>query len=131
MFTVLFSCKKLNFKIDEDVFKSEAHIKNLTGNVLVNADLNGVLNLANITKAYPIELENELSGILKDKLNTAFDMNAIETNAYQRIKNNGNISITDFVFSSEDVYHRIFWSDLSGVCEQSPLKSDPLKNFFF
>jgi len=98
---------KLDFKIDEDTFKSEAHIKNLTGNMLVNANLDGVLNLANITKAYPIELENELSGILKGKLNTAFDMNAIETNAYQRIKNNGSVSISDFIFSSEDIVNPI------------------------
>ncbi len=98
---------KLNFKIDEDIFKSEAHIKDLTGNMLVNANLDGILNLANITKAYPIELENQLSGILKGKLNTAFDMNAIETNAYQRIKNRGNVSITDFIFSSEDIVNPI------------------------
>ncbi|MFD1062275.1 AsmA-like C-terminal region-containing protein [Winogradskyella litorisediminis] len=93
----------LNFKIDQDVFRSEAHIKNLTKNIYVDANLDGVLNLANLTKAYPVELENELSGILKGKLNTAFDMNAIETNAYQRIKNTGNVSIENFIFSSEDI----------------------------
>jgi hypothetical protein len=98
---------KLSFKIDEDVFKSEAHIKNLTGNMFINANLEGVLNLANISKAYPIELENQLSGILKGKLNTAFDMNAVETNAYQRIKNNGSVSLTNFVFSSEDMVNPI------------------------
>ncbi|MEO1030018.1 MAG: AsmA-like C-terminal region-containing protein [Bacteroidota bacterium] len=98
---------QLDFQIDEDVFKSEAHIKNLTGNMLVNADLDGVLNLANITKAYPIELDNQLSGILKGKLNTSFDMDAIETNAYDRIKNNGSVSISDFIFSSEDIVNPI------------------------
>ncbi|WP_299526514.1 AsmA-like C-terminal region-containing protein [Winogradskyella sp.] len=98
---------RLDFKIDEDVFKSEAHVKNLTGNMLVNANLDGVLNLANITKAYPIELENQLSGILKGKLNTSFDMDAIETNTYQRIKNNGSVSISDFIFSSEDIVNPI------------------------
>ncbi|WP_296317161.1 AsmA family protein [Winogradskyella sp. UBA3174] len=98
---------KLNFKIDEDVFKSEAHIKNLTGNMLVNGNLDGVLNLANISKAYPVELKNQLNGILKGKLNTTFDMNAIETNAYQRIKNNGSVSLTGFVFSSDDIVNPI------------------------
>lgn len=97
----------LNFKIDKDVFKSEAHIKNLTKNIYVDANLDGVLNLSNISKAYPIELENQLSGILKGKINTAFDMNAIETNAYQRIKNNGNVSVEGFVFSSEDIVNPI------------------------
>ncbi|RLJ67384.1 AsmA-like protein [Lacinutrix venerupis] len=95
--------KTLNFKIDEDEFKSSAVIKNLTTNMLVNANIDGVLNLANITEAYPIELENKLSGIIKAKLNTSFDMNAIETNAYSRIKNNGNVSVNDFVFSSADI----------------------------
>jgi hypothetical protein len=97
----------LNFKIDQDEFKSSATLKNITENMLINADIDGVLNLANLTKAYPIKLERELSGILKAKLNTAFDMNAIETNAYERIKNNGSASIKDFIFSSEDMVNPI------------------------
>lgn len=95
--------KTLNFKIDNDIFKSSMTLKNITKNMLVNANINGVLNLANITKAYPITLDRELSGILKAKLSTAFDMNALETNAYARIKNSGTASITDFIFSSEDM----------------------------
>ncbi|WP_458627778.1 AsmA family protein [Winogradskyella sp. PC D3.3] len=98
---------KLNFQIDEDIFKSEASIKNLTKNMLVAAKLDGVLNLANITKAYPIELENELSGILKANVSTTFDMDAIETNAYQRIKNVGSVSLSNFVFSSDDILNPI------------------------
>lgn len=103
--------KTLNFKIDEDVFKSSATLKNLTKNMVVNANVDGVLNLGNITKVYPVELENTLTGILKGKINTAFDMNAIETNAYNRIKNNGSASITDFVFSSEDIVNPIHISE--------------------
>ncbi|WP_431158897.1 AsmA-like C-terminal region-containing protein [Winogradskyella poriferorum] len=98
---------KFNFKIDEDVFKSEAHIKNLTGNMLVNANLEGILNLANITKAYPVASEKQLTGVLEGKLNTVFDMNAIETNAYQRIKNNGSVDVSNFVFSSENIVNPI------------------------
>lgn len=97
----------LNFKIDEDVFKSDVHIKNLTENILINANIDGILNLANVCKAYPIPLENQLSGILKGQLSTSFDMAAIETNAYQRIKNRGSVSISDFVFSSEDIVNPI------------------------
>ncbi|MEP1490416.1 MAG: AsmA-like C-terminal region-containing protein [Algibacter sp.] len=97
----------LNFKIDDDVFKSSATIKNITKNMFIKANIDGVLNLGNITKAYPVELENALTGILKAKLNTSFDMNAIETNAYSRIKNTGLASISDFVFSSEDIVNPI------------------------
>ncbi len=97
----------LNFKVDEDVFKSSATLKNLTKNMAVQANLDGILNLGNITKVYPITLDNNLSGILKAKASTTFDMNALETNAYQRIKTNGSASITDFVFSSEDIVNPI------------------------
>ncbi|MGB1308132.1 MAG: AsmA-like C-terminal region-containing protein [Oceanihabitans sp.] len=103
--------KTLNFKIDEDVFKASGALKNITKNILVNANIDGVLNLANISKAYPITLERELSGLLIAKLNTNFDMQAIENNAYQRIKNNGNVTITDFVFSSEDIVNPIHISN--------------------
>ncbi|MGS2727580.1 AsmA family protein [Psychroserpens sp. BH13MA-6] len=99
--------QQLDFKIDEDMFRSNATIQNLTKNMLVNADLDGTINLANFTKAYPIDFDKELSGILKGKLNTSFDMNAIETNAYARIKNNGSVSLTNFVFSSEDIVNPI------------------------
>jgi hypothetical protein len=97
----------LNFKIDQDVFKSSAILKNLGNNTQVDANLDGTLNLANITKAYPIPLKKQLSGILKGKISTSFDMNAIETNAYNRIKNTGSMSITDFIFSSEDIVNPI------------------------
>ena len=103
----------LNFTIDRDVFESQLKLKNITKNMLVNANVNGVLNLSNITKVYPIELENALSGILKGKVNTAFDMNAIETNAYSRIKNSGSLSINGFVFSSEDIVNPIHISEAS------------------
>ena len=103
--------KTLNFRIDSDVFRSSATLKNITKNMLVNASIDGVLNLANITKVYPIELENTLTGTLKGTINTAFDMKAIETNAYERIKNNGSASISDFVFSSEDLANPIHISE--------------------
>ncbi|MBJ6369360.1 AsmA family protein [Snuella sedimenti] len=97
----------LNFQIDNDIFESRLSLKNITKNMLVNADINGTLNLGNITKVYPIELDTPLSGILKAKLNTVFDMKAIETNAYARIKNNGSLDISDFMFSSEDIVNPI------------------------
>jgi len=97
----------LDFKIDQDRFKSSATIKNITKNMLVNANVDGVLNLANLSKAYPIDFDKELSGILRAKLNMAFDMEAIEKNAYERINASGTMSVSDFVFSSEDLLNPI------------------------
>lgn len=93
----------LSFKIDQDTFSGKGNIYNLTTNPKINASLKGVLNLANINKAYPIDLENDLSGILKADLHTEFDMKAIENNTLSRIKNNGKMEVSGFVFSSKDV----------------------------
>ncbi|AOR27192.1 outer membrane assembly protein [Formosa sp. Hel1_33_131] len=101
------SIRDLQFRIDQDVFKSSATLKNLTKNMLVDATVDGTLNLANISKAYPVELDTELSGTLNAKLHTVFDMNAIETNAYERTQNNGTIAVSNFVFSSEELVNPI------------------------
>ncbi|CAH8282299.1 AsmA-like protein [Mariniflexile fucanivorans] len=101
----------LNFKIDQDVFKSSATIKNITGNMLVNADIDGVLNLANISKVYPVDLETQLTGILKAKVNTAFDMEAIEKNAYDRVKASGNMNLSNFKYASDAFNSPLLISD--------------------
>ena len=89
----------LNFKIDQDVFKSSANIKNLTTNPFVNATLKGVINLANISNAYPLQMEEKLAGILKMDITTTFDMEAVEKSKYERIKSNGNVTLNDFVYN--------------------------------
>lgn len=90
-----------NFKIDQDVFKSEAHLKNITENMLVDAKLSGTINLANLTKAYPVELDHELSGILKANIITAFDMEAVTNNNYERIKSSGDLNLSNFNYQPE------------------------------
>ena len=97
----------LSFKIDEDVFSGNGSFYNLTTNPLINANLKGTLNLANINKAYPVSLDNKLSGILKANISTKFDVNAIKNNRVDRIKNNGTIQVSDFIFSSKDIINPI------------------------
>ncbi|RKF05275.1 AsmA-like protein [Tenacibaculum lutimaris] len=100
---IFVSINNLSFKIDEDTFSGKGNVYNLTTNPKVNATVKGTLNLAKLNQAYPIDLQNELSGILKADLHTEFDMKAIENSVVSRIKNNGKIEVSDFVFSSEDV----------------------------
>jgi len=93
------------FKIDNDEFTLSGTLKNLTDNMLVDAALDGTLNLAHLSEVYPAELTKGLSGILSGNLQTRFDVNAIETNAYERITSSGNLQLTDLVFSSEELNH--------------------------
>lgn len=97
----------LSFKIDDNTFNGNAKIKNLTTNPFVNANIKGKLNLADIDKVYPLEMKNKLSGLIQADLSTQFDNEALQKNIYQRIKNNGKISINNFVYASKDVVNPI------------------------
>lgn len=94
---------KLTFKIAQDVFSANANIKNIMGNPLVNANLKGRINLANLSNAYPMPEDLNLSGILDANLSTAFDMKSIENERYENTKNSGSLGLKDFEFTSEEM----------------------------
>ncbi len=94
---------KLSFSIDQDVFNAKANIKNIATNALVNAELKGTVNLANVTKAYPVKLDKPLTGILKADVVTKFDMKSVETSQYQNISNAGTISLTGFNYEGPEM----------------------------
>ncbi len=93
---------KLSFSIDKDVFNAKATIKNIVENPLIDASLNGTINLSNFTKAYPVKLDKPLSGILKAAVTTNFDMKAVETNQYEKINNAGTMSLSNFQYADEN-----------------------------
>lgn len=93
---------QLSFKIDQDIFDVKAKVKNITENPLVDASLKGTINLANVSKAYPVKLSTPLSGILKADVVTKFDMQAIEKSQYEKVQNSGNISISGFRYTDEE-----------------------------
>ncbi len=90
------------FKIDDELFTSSGSIKNLTTNMLIDLSLKGTLNLANIEKVLPIELNQDLSGVFFADARTKFDMNAIDTEQYQRIQTIGEASLTNFTYNDPD-----------------------------
>lgn len=93
--------RNLSFTIDQDVFNGNARITNLIENPNVNAKVNGTINLGNVSKAYPVDLDIPLSGILKANIATAFDMNSIEKEQYQNTTNSGSLSLSGFKYSSD------------------------------
>ncbi|MFV5698369.1 AsmA-like C-terminal region-containing protein [Flavobacterium sp. ZT3R17] len=93
---------KLSFKIDQDVFNAKANIKNITQNAIVDAALKGTINLANLSKAYPIKLDKPLSGILNADVTTKFDMQSVEKSQYQNINNAGTMSLSGFNYVDEN-----------------------------
>jgi hypothetical protein len=93
---------KLFFKIDQDVFNAQANIRNITENAVVDAALKGTINLANVSKAYPIKLKKPLTGILKADVTTKFDMLSVEKSQYENIRNAGTMNLSGFQYADEN-----------------------------
>tara|TARA_R110002049_G_scaffold184283_1_gene352560 strand:- start:1771 stop:4506 length:2736 start_codon:yes stop_codon:yes gene_type:complete len=94
--------RKLSFMIDEDKFNMVAKISDLMGNTKVNAKIDGKMNLANISKAYPVPADLNLKGILNADISTAFDMASIEQKKYENTKTNGTLNLKDFEYKSDE-----------------------------
>jgi hypothetical protein len=93
----------LTFSIDQDKFAAKGRIDRLTTNPLINMAVNGKLNLANLEKAYPLELEQDLNGMLTVNMTTTFDMESVEKEQYQNIKSQGTASLRNFKYTSPEL----------------------------
>lgn len=91
---------KLTFRIDGEPFRMNGNIKNMTENPLVNLEMQGTLNLANIKQVLPLEMEQDLSGIFKANVIARFDMESVDKEQYQKMDIRGTASLTDFSYDA-------------------------------
>jgi len=94
---------KLSFSIDQDKFNMNAKIRELMGNTKVNAHMDGKINLANISSAYPMPEDFNLKGILNADVTTSFDMESLEKKQYQNTQTAGTMQLTGFEYTSEEM----------------------------
>ena len=102
------SIKEFAFRIDKDVFNANGKVSNIIENPNVNLMAKGTINLENLSKAYPITLEQQFSGILKADVSSSFDMNSVTEKKYQNIKNTGLIRLDRFKYEGKDVAKPFF-----------------------
>ncbi len=91
---------KLTFRIDGEPFRMNGDIKNMTENPLVNLEMQGTLNLANIKQVLPVEMEQDLTGIFKADISAHFDMESVDKEQYQKMDIRGTASLTDFNYDA-------------------------------
>ena len=93
----------LRFRIDQDVLTAKGSLRNLMGNMLVNLSLKGTLDLENIEKVYPLDLETPLQGRLVADATTNFDMASVEKKQYQKINSSGTASLSNFNYKTPEL----------------------------
>ncbi|WP_222983247.1 AsmA-like C-terminal region-containing protein [Flagellimonas meishanensis] len=95
--------KKMSFTIDQDKFNLNSRISDLMGNTKVRAHMDGKINLANISQAYPVPDNYNLKGLLDANVTTSFDMESLEKKRYQNTKTEGKMTISGFEYASEEL----------------------------
>lgn len=93
----------IDFSIDQDRFSGSAHFKDLTKNMKADIVAEGVINLSNLSQAYPVDAQLGLNGVLNADFETHFDRNSIENEQYQNIKSKGQLQLSDFKYASEEL----------------------------
>lgn len=94
---------RLSFNIDQDHFNLKAVIRELMGNTKVNAQMDGKIDLAHISEAYPIPGEYNLKGLLDADIKAAFDMASLEKQQYQNTQLAGHLQLLGFEYTSEEL----------------------------
>ncbi|NKI25607.1 AsmA family protein [Arenibacter sp. 6A1] len=95
--------RKLSFMIDEDKFNMVAKISDLMGNPKVSAQIDGRMNLAHLSQAYPVPADLNLKGILNADIVTAFDMASIEKKQYENTNTKGSLSVKGFEYKTDEI----------------------------
>lgn len=106
---VVVEIKNFGFKIAKDVFTANALVTKPISNPTVKAAVKGQVDLGNLKNAYPIPpLDYDLKGIVKANISTAFDMNSIDKEQYNKIDSKGSVELQGVIVGSDYTPKPIF-----------------------
>lgn len=99
--------KKMAFNIAQDYFKGELKVSDLMNDMIVDFDVDGNINLANIKQAYPVDIEQDLNGLLRMQLAGRANVEQVSQENYRNLDINGRVSLDDFNYTDEAFPHEL------------------------
>lgn len=97
---MLLNIPKVTFTVDGAPFRMAANIKNMTENAKVAMEMEGIINLSNLDKILPMEIEQKPEGIFEADFSANFDMESIDKERYDRIHAEGNAKLSKFKYDA-------------------------------
>jgi len=94
---------KASFSIENDSFELSSKLTELLGNTKVQSHIICKMNLANISRAYPMPEAIDLKGLLDADINTSFDMESIEKRRYENTELNGHLKVNELRYNSDNL----------------------------
>ncbi|MDN6279711.1 MAG: AsmA family protein [Psychroflexus sp.] len=99
--------KKMAFNIAQDYFKGQLKVSDLMNDMIVDFDVDGNINLANIEQAYPVDIEQDLNGLLKMQLAGRANVEQVSQENYRNLDINGRVSLNNFNYTDEAFPHEL------------------------
>jgi hypothetical protein len=99
--------KKIDFSISGNRLQNTFSMNDLMDKIIISYKGRGKMNLADIQRVYPMEEDFDLKGDLAANIQASFTMDAIEKEQYSRVKTNGNLSLNNFNFTSDQLPHPV------------------------
>src|SRR5690554_4929009 len=97
---MLLNIPKVTFTVDGAPFRMAANIKNMTENAKVAMEMEGIINLSNLDKILPMEIEQKPEGIFEADFSANFDMESSDKERYDRIHAEGNAKLSKFKYDA-------------------------------
>jgi uncharacterized protein involved in outer membrane biogenesis len=90
-----------NMLLDGEPFEMKAYVENFD-NMKYDVNLKGLIDLAKLTKVYPME-DMTLAGRIKADITTKGVMSDVEAGRYDKTQTSGTMGITNFKYISKDM----------------------------
>ncbi len=93
-----------NFKMElgNNPFEAKVKLWTLLTDPNIDTEIKGVINLAELAKAFPLDGVSKLNGIITSNLTANTSMSAIDAQNYEDIEMAGDLSIENLDYQSED-----------------------------
>ncbi len=92
---------RFNMTVGNNPFQASFFLKTPVSDPNVQASAKGVINLAELAKAFPMEGIQELNGIINADMNIDTRLSYIEKEQYERVKMDGNLQVQNVKYRSE------------------------------
>lgn len=98
---LVFDMPILHFKLGENPFSARLHLQNPISDPDLDMRVKGVVDLADLAKAYPMEGVQTLAGRLQADMQARARMSQIEQEKYEKVKMSGTMALRDLRYEAE------------------------------
>lgn len=92
---------QLRMKVGNNPIDAKFELKTPISDPDIDTKIKGVLNLEELTKAFPVEGYEDLSGIIKADVEAKTKMSYIDEEAYKKVNMKGDVQVNDMLYRSE------------------------------